>query len=290
MRYSLQARLRGFLLGALVGEHQAFTRRRKQETCWRYSRTLLRCCELIVKPGGHNWENLWKFLEPELHGCELESAIAASLPVSFLFHDNRQKWRSHLGYFTTRLQLDPIVQDWLYIFSYTLSAFLREESDSEGLISTLLDQVETGSEVREVVKLIRNWQSKNQSLASIIGELNQVGSTVHTKLAIALYCLLNSCEDFGLTLTRLNENFDCGGVATIIGALSGAYNSEIAIPIEWDLEIANISGDGLGNRTQVLRLADELLAFWSGVYIDTLLPSDLGTITTVASPRVMRLR
>ncbi len=290
MRYSLQARLRGFLLGALVGEHQAFTRRREQETCWRYSRTLLHCCELIVKPGGHNWENLWEFLEPELHGCELESAIAASLPISFLFHDNRQKWRSHLDYFTTRLQLDPIVKDWLYIFSYTLSAFLREESDSEGLIPTLLDQVETGSEVREVVKLIRDWQSKNQSLASIIGELNQVRFTAHTKLAIALYCLLNSCEDFGLTLTRLNENFDCGGVATIIGALSGAYNSEIAIPIEWDLEIANISGDGLGNRTQVLRLADELLAFWSGVYIDTSLPSDLGTITTVASPRVMRLR
>lgn len=290
MRYSLQARLRGFLLGALIAEHQALKRQKKQEICWLYSRTLWRCCELIVKSGGQNFRNLWEFLEQELPGCDLEFAVITSLPISFLFHDNWQKWRSHLGNFTTRLQLDPVTRDWLYVFSYTLAAFLREESNPEKIIPTLLDQVEIGNEVGSILNLISNWQSQNFSLASIYGEINQVGSTTHIKIAIALYCLLSSCEDFGLTLIRLNENCDCSGAATIIGALSGAYNSEIAIPIEWYLDLTNISADGLGNRTQVLRLADELLAFWSGVYIDAPLPSDLGIITTVASPRVMRLR
>lgn len=343
MRYSLDARFRGFALGALVGEYQGYLvskentgtenqdqENQEQDNNYLGSQLLLGICDAIVETRGQNFEPLWEFLEPvfapdfkqkdckqDLSKPDLEQnkylpqleaqtelAVLASLPISLFFHDNWVNLRSQLDILVSRSGFNRPTQDWIYVFGWVLSAFAREEVTTihqlENIIPLILDGVAPADEVSTVMMLIDSWLRKNIRLSSIETELNQANLKTHTNIAIALYCLLGCGGDLRLSIIRLaiirgkgNRNKVNTVIgASILGALLGTYNSEIGIPIDWYTKLENISFDRLKvrNCTQVLKLADELLLAWSGIYLDGSAKSDLAIVTAVASPRVMRLR
>jgi hypothetical protein len=76
-----------------------------------------------------------------------------------------------------------------------------------------------------------------------------------------------------------------GALGAITGALSGAYNSSLSIPITWQS-----ARSGMGKISEMVELSDTLMAVWSGVYN---LPNSTDTISeqsAIASPHVIRLR
>jgi ADP-ribosylglycohydrolase len=59
-------------------------------------------------------------------------------------------------------------------------------------------------------------------------------------LALGLYCFMKNPCDFKRTvLMGANTNGDSDSIASIAGAISGAYNGIQAIPIEWINQIEN---------------------------------------------------
>jgi hypothetical protein len=101
-----------------------------------------------------------------------------------------------------------------------------------------------------------------------------------TALALGFYCFLSTPEDYSLTVLRsLQTRYHPEITAAISGALSGAYQGLIAIPLKWRLEFQDPSIGPLThpeiennyvkiNPTQgeLLQLSQNLFALWSGVY------------------------
>ncbi len=130
---------------------------------------------------------------------------------------------------------------------------------------------------------------------------------------MAFYCFLSTLEDLRLAVLRAtyNSNSKVQGITclnsqatgAITGALSGAYNSTGGIPVNWRVLLwqENSTAWGLMSFSQMLKLADALLAVWSGMYNYILNPSELkdercvialevAPLSVYAAPRVIRSR
>lgn len=104
-------------------------------------------------------------------------------------------------------------------------------------------------------------------------------------LAIAFYCFLSTPEDLRLAVMRAaRTGIEPPLTCSLVGAMSGTYNSVLAIPVEWGIAVGKNSELGeLGSGElkpaslkpllwdtvtvgDIRSLADHLLAVWSGVY------------------------
>jgi len=73
------------------------------------------------------------------------------------------------------------------------------------------------------------WEDEEKALR-FLGE----GWTGEEAVALALYCFLNSPDDYRKTVLRAaNTNGDSDSIACIAGSISGAYNGLEAIPRDW---------------------------------------------------------
>ncbi|MEM7712605.1 MAG: ADP-ribosylglycohydrolase family protein, partial [Cyanobacteria bacterium P01_A01_bin.68] len=119
--------------------------------------------------------------------------------------------------------------------------------------------------------------------------------------ATAFYCFVTTKEDFRLTCSQAIKNQRnsrvCGAIA---GAISGAYNSMAGIPITWHLGLdeAKLAQWGITSFSQVVKLADALVAVWSGAYhvlpqpieVQEEKPGLLSPLEAIAAPYIIRLR
>ena len=106
----------------------------------------------------------------------------------------------------------------------------------------------------------------------------------HTCIALAFYCFLSTPENFRLAVSRATRtSYQPHLTTALTGALAGAYNSIIGIPVSWRLTANRIS-----QGTQRLSLAKRLIEVWAGVYDVSVLTQDQPL--AVAAPRVIQPR
>lgn len=191
---------------------------------------------------------------------------------------------------------EPLIRDASFIIGYAIAKSLNEKIDPLNLISEIVNFLDqTSSSLPQQLIKVNELLKKGVGLETAKKELNSP-ETLINNIGLAFYCFLSTLEDFSLTVLRATKNYDGNTdiTGTIAGALSGAYNSIVGIPVNWQISSSwtNSSPWGFDNFSQMLELADTMMSVWSGVYD---FGGDFGEFTNkgytiFAAPKIIRRR
>lgn len=318
MRYSVMSRFRGTLLGAFLGESLISDRETKSESCLHFGKMAVVGTESLITLGRldvNDWIARQKPESPHLDATDIISikVILATLPVALFFHDNTIKLRQNLLRVLQIWEDDPVIRDATLAVGYAIAQSLNEKLDPQTFIpQTIAFLGETPTSLPQQLLKVHTLLEQKAGLERAQAELSREEKLSNT-IAIAFYCFLSTLEDFRLAVLRATHNsgstmqdttrLKLQATGAITGALSGAYNSTAGIPVNWRVLLSqtNLTAWGLTNFSQMLELADALLAVWSGMYNFALNPSELregGCATFLevtplcvyAAPRIIRSR
>lgn len=315
MRYSLLSRFRGALLGSLVGEllgnnkgifpsRLLFRYPQAQDnksvvapsTIAQLNWSQIATCgiESLIHCGRLDLED-W-----QLHASKVESlallkntassseAALATLPIALFFHDEPSKLRQQLQQATAHWHQTEQDQGVLAV-GYAIALALTEK-----LNHTLIDQIINllgnpqtllGQQLQQVKDLIYKGASLDIAVSQLQKEAKLQGAKAcpDTAIALAFYCFLSTPEDFRLSLRRASRiSHQPQLISALTGAIAGAYNSNIGIPVGWRL-----GANQINITTQRLQLAEEMFAVWSGVYGAWVV--EPFPWAAIAAPKVIRL-
>ncbi len=306
MRYSLESRFRGTIIGAFLGGLASGSK--EQPKIW-HEIALLGMESLITTSQLNldDWIQRQQREFPHLDtrdGVSLK-AIIATLPVTLFYFDDTVKLRQNLIWAIAIWDRDLVVRDGTLAVSYAIAKSLTEKLDIKTLIPQTIDFIgETPTYLPQILLKVNSLLLEGAGLERVQRSLSQE-EKLSKAVAMALYCFMSTLEDFRLSILRANDKSDALSPATgaITGALSGAYNSLTSIPVSWQMKLSppNSATSRLSNRKQMIELADALVAVWSGAYDLTPYAEDLhqegyamsdkqGTLCVSAAPRVIRLR
>ncbi|MEA5514420.1 ADP-ribosylglycohydrolase family protein [Nodularia sp. UHCC 0506] len=290
MRYPLINRYQGALLGALLGEVLAKDANQQYDYYSDVSSVAVLGAESLIELGKldiNNWLQRYqsKSLHLDITDSVLQKAMIATLPVALFFHESMANLRQNLLYMLQIWEYDPIVRDGTLAVGYAIAQCFREKLHPQTLISEIITFIgETSTLLPQKLLKLNNLLDKRAGLASVQAEFSREEEPSNV-IAIAFYCFLNTLEDLRLAvlLATHKDNTDhtwrtetkslnFQTITTITGALSGAYNSTTGIPVQWRVLLChnNLATGELTTFSQVLELADALVAVWSGVYDPTL--------------------
>jgi hypothetical protein len=304
MRYSLESRFRGTIIGAFLGD-LAFGS--KDPKNWGEI-ALLGAESLIISRSQLNLDDWICRQEAEFphldSSCVSLKAIIATLPVALFYFDNTVKLRQNLSQAIAIWDRDLVVRDGTLAVGYAIAKSLTEKLDIKTLIPQTIDFIgETPTSLPQSLLKVNNLLLQGAGLERVQGALSRE-EKLSKAVAMAFYCFLSTLEDFRLSILRATDKSDArSATGAITGALSGAYNSITGIPVSWQMKLSptNSATSRASNRKQMIELADALVAVWSGAYDLAPYPKDLqqegcamsdkqGTLCVSAAPRVIRLR
>ncbi|GAX40381.1 hypothetical protein NIES4075_13460 [Tolypothrix sp. NIES-4075] len=304
MRYSLESRFKGTIVGAFLGDLASGSK--EQPKNW-HEIALLGVESLITTSQLNldDWICRQQAEFPHLDtSCVSLKAIIATLPVALFYFDNTVKLRQNLSQAIAIWDSDLVVRDGTLAVGYAIALSLTEKLDIKTLIPQTIDFIgETPSKLPQTLLKVNNLLLQGAGLERVQGSLSRE-EKLSKAVAMAFYCFLSTLEDFRLSILRATDNRDAlPAIGAITGALSGAYNSITSIPVSWQMKLssANSATSTASNRKQMIELADALVAVWSGAYDLVPYPKDLqqegcamfdkqGTLCVSAAPRVIRLR
>lgn len=288
MRYSLVSRFRGTLLGALIGKNLSHRTQIHESVDWvdivtGGSRSLIERGRFDLD----DWINQkQEFTNLNLKDSLLGEAILVTLPVALFFHENTAKLRQSLLKVVEIWENDPVVRDGTLVVGYAIALALTEKLSPTTFIEQAVSFVgETSTTLPQQLLKVNNLLTQFAGLERANVELRSP-LKLEQDIAIAFYCFLSTLSDFRLSVRRA----DLLGalVCEITGALSGAYNTTAGIPVTWQLGVQTNVQLPMTNFKQMLKLADELVDVWSGVY-DAENKGEYSRHVS-AAPHVLRLR
>jgi ADP-ribosylglycohydrolase len=176
-----------------------------------------------------------------------------------------------------------------------IAEILTQNPELDQLIPNLLKLLPTESALTAKLEQVQTLLQQKASLETAVHQLTQTSKLSYspqatvpnhfdpenwTALALGFYCFLSTPEDYSLTVLRsLQTRYHPEITAAISGALSGAYQGYIAIPVKWRLEfqypsiwplthpeIENNPVKPNPTQGELLQLSQGLFALWSGVY------------------------
>lgn len=311
MRYSLVNRVRGTFLGALLGE--SLTTQNPcdlGEVAILGSKSLITLGKLDINDLLNSYQSYQKtFLDLSTDhvsgGKNREKLILATLPVAIFFHENPVKLKENLLQLAKIGDHSPVVQDAILSIGYAIAQSFTETVNPLTLIPQIVDFLgeTTTSSIPQKLSKVNILLQQEVGLEQVRNEFNKQ-EKLSNDVALAFYCFLSTLEDFRLSVLRANHNsfepnFLC---CALTGALSGAYNSTVGIPGNWQFLLSSTNPPvwGMDSVSQMLKLADDLVAVWSGVYHitphkDLTKPEDdinfrLAPLSLFAAPHVIRPR
>jgi ADP-ribosylglycohydrolase len=311
MRYSLVSRCRGTLLGALLGANLAITREQQAKSFSEVGNLMLLGAESLLELGKldlNDWQQRQQQVLPDLSTSNKVTLrlIIATLPVALFFHEHPLKLRKQLLETSQIWSDNLIVRDGVLAIGYAIAQSLTEKLDSQTLIPQIIAFIgETPTSLPKKLLQVNDLLAQYAGLDKAAAELSTQDKT-SSAIAMAFYYFLSTLEDFRLTLLRATQHqrlLDSQIIGAIAGALSGAYNSTAGIPSQW--KVLSSSTDSANERqvnfSQVLELADALVAVWSGVYNlplhsrhsqleGCIMPTQQVSVSAFAAPRVIRSR
>ncbi|NEO08554.1 MULTISPECIES: ADP-ribosylglycohydrolase family protein [unclassified Moorena] len=297
MRYSLLNRFRGALLGSLVGEilagsgcqklppaqvrfrplslgdaglSKAISDWSKIATCGIES--LIRCGNLDLGDWLVHCEKAQPSILSLKGTANSSEAAVATLPIALFFHEDEVKLRQKLLQAAAIWQNDSQRFESVLTIAWAIAIALTEKLDCPNLISRIIaylgnyeNQNTWVEQLEQLQSLLELGASLEQTVIQLRREQrrrNESEDDCSLSIALALYCFLNTPEDFRLCVTRAAlTGYQSQTTAALTGALAGAYNGIISIPVPWLVALnLNITG------VDPWQLADQLLAVWSGVY------------------------
>lgn len=283
MRYPLINRFKGTLLGALLGEVLAKNAHQQYFFCSDVSQIAVLGTQSLIELGKLDIDN-WlerhqrKYVHLDITDGVLPQAIIVTLPVTLFFHENTANLRQKL---LDVLQIwgdDPIVRDGTLAVGYAIAQCFTEKLHPHTLIPEIIAFIgETSTLLPQKFLKLNDLLDKGVGLETAQAEFSREEEPSHA-IAMAFYCFLSTLEDLRLAVLRATHkdntwrgetgNLDSQTINLITGALSGAYNSTAGIPVKWRVlsSPTNLATRELTNFSQVLELADALVAVWSGVY------------------------
>lgn len=302
MRYTIESRFQGAFLGAAVGEMLAIS-------------ITSRSWHQLGPPPANWWDldigQLSRFLPGwgsyAVRGCKslitggpLEvnmpvgnEATATTLPYALFFHEDAEKLRLLLDRLTAGSSTSSSVRetkDATLAIGYCLLQIAREQLDHRSIIPQIINYIQSDGELTSGLEQL-------QTLLLAGASLETASSVLSNSIARALYCFATTPEDFRLSVMRALRIARAQPqlVAALTGAMSGAYNSIVGIPVSWRMAIARMSDQillpcwGVTSGVEIVQLASNLFAAWSGVYWPTqIAKSPLGN--AVAAPRIQPYR
>jgi len=301
MRYSLGSRFKGTILGALLGEKTAFSRRNQLQgagtlkiTSLHWSDMTIECASSLISLGRFDQQDWQKAKQQELTNLENSYwAILATLPVALFFHENPIKLRHNLLLAAQIWQNDPVVRDGILAVGYAIAQSLTEKLTSISLISQTISFIgETSTDLPQQLLKVNNLLEDGAGLERVQAEFSKEEKLSHS-IGVAFYCFLSTIEDFRLSVLRaLQNSHRSPEISAITGALSGAYNSAVGIPISWQVMLvqANSTEGQVSSSRRMVELADALVAVWSGVYDLALCPDEVSEEGSALAPHLVSLQ
>ncbi|MGF1675454.1 MAG: ADP-ribosylglycohydrolase family protein [Rivularia sp. (in: cyanobacteria)] len=309
MRYSLTSRVRGALVGCLIGQGLA-ARVAQKPLLW--SKAAAKGINSLLSTQGRFNLEEWNKIQQQTWNLEapcdlvLADLILSTLPIALFFHENNLKLRENLLLAIQKYD-HPLLRDGVLAVSYLIAQSLNEKINCNTLVSEIISFIgETTTELPQKLQQVNNLLIENAGLVELqncLSKENNINNNLINHIVTAFYCFASNQEDFRLTCLRTittdKENSQIP--SAIAGAISGAYNSMAGIPITWHLGLDRtklvLSGE-LTSFSQMVKLADALVTVWSGAY--QVLPQilekkevDLNLIfpdQAIAAPHIIRLR
>ncbi|MBW4625486.1 MAG: ADP-ribosylglycohydrolase family protein [Brasilonema octagenarum HA4186-MV1] len=313
MRYSLASRFKGTILGAIIGEQIAFSRSKQLQSAGtlkvpslHWSNMAILYAESLISLGRLETQNWQKPQQQEFTNLKNSyGAILATLPVALFFHDNTVKLRQNLLLATEIWQDDPVVRDGTLAVGYAIARSLTEKLSPQTLISQTISFVgETQTNLPQQLLEVNNLLEHGAGLKTVQTELGKE-EKLSNIIALAFYCFLGSIEDFRLSILRaIQDSNRYSAIGAMTGALSGAYNSAVGIPVTWQLMLLQqrpAQDSKLADSSKMVELANAIMAVWSGVYNLASHPDQVNeesgamtppllSLQATAAPHVIRLR
>ncbi|WP_414528159.1 ADP-ribosylglycohydrolase family protein [Nodularia chucula] len=318
MRYPLVNRFKGTLLGALLGEVLAKDTEYQYDIGSDISQILVIGTKSLIELGKldiNNWlecdQN--KSLHVDTTDGVLPKAIMATLPVALFFHENMTQLRQNLLCMQALWGDDSVIRDGTLAVGYAIAQCLTEKINPQTLIPEIIGFIgETTTLLPQKLLKLNDLLNEGVGLETAQAQFCREGPGIYA-IAMGFYCFLSTWEDLNLAVLRATNkhyigqretvNLDAPSISIITGALSGAYNGTAGIPVKWQMLLCptNLATGERRNFSQVLELADALVAVWSGVYDPALHLKDYseeecekykqqGQMCVFASPRVIQSR
>ncbi len=292
MRYSLISRFRGTLLGAFLGENLDICDNQQTQYFRDWEEISVFGTESLITLSRLDLADwLQRQQQASLHLPITETdeykIILATLPVILYYHENKVKLRQNLLSVLQLWQKNPFIIDSVLSIGYAIAQSLTEQLHPITLIPEIITFIgETSTSIPQQLLKVNKLLTEGAGLERVQTELGR-GEKPQSTIAMSFYYFLSTLEDFSLAVLRSRSHPDYPAITAVTGALSGAYNSTVGIPINWQVLFSlNFSTWRQSNFYQLLELTDELASVWSGTYHRT--PATKKLISVYAAPRVMR--
>lgn len=250
----------------------------------------------LLQPDRGVAESRLELLKANISSTEVTSTAAiAFLAIALSFHEDHLKLWQKLNQTATAWQV-PLDRLGVFAVGFAIAEALQERLNPRLLIPQLATALESFSDnrdsaivdqLRQVQILLKQPVGLDMAQKCLLETLPRDSTT---PIALAFYCFLSTPDDFRLAVQRAARlGYQTEAICALTGALSGAHNSTFSIPVEWFLaiEAENLASGRGSTQTEILQLANHLLANWAGVY-RSFEVSHLGENAAVAAPQVIR--
>lgn len=223
---------------------------------------------------------------------EGNEATAIALPIALFFHEDAAKLRRSLNQLAAS---SKETRDGILAMGYCLLQIAQEKLDPGSIIPQIITYIQSdGDRASELGQV--------QTLLETGASLETACSLLSNNISLALYCFLSTPEDFRLSVMRALRiaRVQPQLVAALTGAMSGTYNSLAGIPVSWRIAMTRPKTAekflnpcwGVTSGAEIVQLATNLFAAWSGVYwpTDPMFSEQFAQSPSgnaVAAPRVM---
>lgn len=262
-------------------------------------------------------------LHPSSFILQPSAAAVATLPLAMFFHENKAKLREKLeqvvGVWEAPSQIAQDLAVGTLSVGYAIARGLKEKLNPSVLIPETLTYLGVDTPLATLLLKVQILLEQNASLETAQTQLCKsavdaqrqevtegsleaklVSPSFFLPIALAFYCFLSTPENLRLAVIRAAQmGVEPQLTCSLVGALSGAYNGAVSIPVEWRVALVTNSEAGRENSErspllwgtvsigEIMELAANLLAVWSGVYHSSVYSASPQP-PVVAAPYVIR--
>ena len=217
----------------------------------------------------------------------------ALLPIILYCHEDDAQLASNLQQVTHVWQFSSEATAAVLGVGSAISLALRETLNPNLRLCQILDRLSLvpNSSTLQFPNWLQTSIEDGASLASVRGGLGRQTlsraecSTCTQAVTLAFYCFLGTPGDVRAGVMRsLQLQYQPQLVATLVGAIAGAYNGYAGIPLSWRVAL---SPQG---ESRYWQLATQLWAAWSGICDPMMSLDHLEEMAAVTAPGVLRPR
>jgi hypothetical protein len=216
----------------------------------------------------------------------------ATLPIHLFCHEDSRLLAQQLRQTLSQESQDANTYQQVLIVGLVLGQILNNQFQADSMVPSLYQALVKLLNTTPHAPLIDSLDAVQRLLQGRVSlqiALDHLASTaLDPTIALALYCFLSTPENMQLALLRSARlSYQFPHVSGLTGMLSGAYNTMITLPLEWQRVLTDSNCCLIGSMTgkELRQLATHLLSVWAGAE-DSATFSDLAP--AVAAPGVMR--